>query len=101
MFSEKQVRAILEKYAQDVDIHRGNEKIPHKGILMFGDEKAQRCDFGVVEKQSGIYVYSCESADLFEGDIMEFCGEKFLLSSPKGIYFKNIVVYKKVGFERF
>lgn len=101
MFSAQQVTYILKKYAQDVVIHRNEEKILHQGILMFADENTQRYDFGVLEKQSATYIYDTKNIDLFDGDILEFSGEKFLISKPQDVYFKNQVAYKKVAVEKF
>ena len=101
MFSTEQIAYILKKYAQDVVIYRNEEKLLHQGILMFTNENAQRYDFGLLEKQSGTYIYHTKSNELLDGDIMEFCGEKFLISKPQDVYFKNQVAYKKVSIEKF
>lgn len=101
MFSTEQIAYILKKYAQDVVIHRNEEKILHQGILMFADENTQRYDFGLLEKQSGTYIYDIKNNELFDGDVMEFSSEKFLISKPQDVYFKNQVAYKKVSIEKF
>ena len=88
MFSTEQIAYILKKYAQDVVIHRNEEKILHQGILMFADENTQRYDFGLLEKQCVTYIYDIKNNELFDsGFVYKF----------RNLFPRKIVVTGKIG----
>lgn len=100
MFNSSQVKKAFDKYGKDVIIQREDKKILQKGFLILEGEKDKRFDFGVLESQCGTFFYSLDSEDLIDGDILEFCGEKYLISNPQKVSFVNKIVYKKVEVEK-